>query len=163
MSKIRLPSTPALRFLRSHEVEFVPHQYHYRGGGAKGSASALGLEPMRVAKTLIFEISMPRPLVVIMNGPFETSLKALARDLDVRQITPTSVERAELLTGYRVGGISPFGHRRSMPCYMQKDLFDYETILVNGGQRGLLVELAPTVIQELLEATIVDVAIRPKA
>jgi Cys-tRNA(Pro) deacylase len=163
MSKIRLPSTPALRFLREHQVEFVPHLYQYRGGGAKGSASALGLEPMRVAKTLIFEITPQRPLVVIMNGPYETSLKALARDLDVKQITPAPVERAELLTGYRVGGISPFGHRRPSPCYMQKDLFDLETILVNGGQRGFLVEIAPSVIQDLLQAKVVDIAIRPKS
>ena len=161
MSRERLPSTQALRFLRAHDIPFVPHLYRYKGGGAIASAEALGIEPVRVAKTLVFETSDSEPLVVIMNGPFETSTKALARDLGVKAVRPCSVPRAEALTGYRVGGISPFGQRAALPVYMQIDLFEHEAILVNGGQRGFLVEIAPDIIERALSAEIVDVALEP--
>lgn len=159
MAKAR-PSTQALLFLRARDIAFTPHVYTYRGGGAKASASALGIEPLRVAKTLIFETSAGAPVTVVMNGPFETSVKALARELRVKSVTPCAVARAEALTGYRVGGISPFGQRTAMPLYLQIDLFEYDTILVNGGQRGFLIELAPDVIQNTLDADIIDVAIK---
>lgn len=155
-----LPSTQALRFLRAQGIEFTPHQYRYSGGGAKASAQTLGVEPVRVAKTLIFEVDGKQPITVIMNGPYETSQKALARELGAKQVAPASVERAESLTGYRVGGISPFGQRTAMPVYMQIDLFEFDAVLVNGGQRGFLVELSPKAIERALGATLVDVAIK---
>lgn len=160
VSTKRLPSTQAIRVLRARDIAFTPHQYRYQGGGAKASADILGIEPLRVAKTLIFETSGKRPLVVIMNGPYETSLKALSRHLGEKSIEPCSVARAESLTGYRVGGISPFGQRVAMPVFMQLDLFEFDAILVNGGQRGFLIELSPEVIENALDAEIVDVAIK---
>lgn len=159
MAKARIPSSPAIRFLREHSIPFTPHLYRYQGGGAAASAAALGVEPLRVAKTLIMETSAFEPLVVVMNGPYETSLKALARDLGTKSVTPCAVARAEALTGYRVGGISPFGQRTAMPVYMQVDLFEHDTILVNGGQRGFLVELAPAAVEAALHADLVDVAV----
>lgn len=156
----RLPSTQALRFLRARGVAFQPHLYRYQGGGARASAEILGIEPLRVAKTLIFERSDRRPITVIMNGPFETSLKALARDIGDKSIAQCSTARAEALTGYRVGGISPFGQRTDMPVYMQIDLFQFAAVLVNGGQRGFLVEVAPGDIESALSAELVDVAIK---
>lgn len=159
MSKLHIPSTQATRFLRERQIPCIPHIYRYQGGGARASAEILGMDPMRVAKTLLFENAAREPLVVVMNGPYETSTKALARELGTKSIEPCEVERAEALTGYRVGGISPFGQRTVMPIYIQIDLFEFETILVNGGQRGFLVELAPTVIEETLGATLVDVAL----
>ena len=159
-SKSRLPSTQGARFLRTHDIAFTPHLYRYQGGGAARSAEILGIEPARVAKTLIFETDARQPLTIIMNGPFETSVKALARELGVKSVAPCAVARAEALTGYRVGGISPFGQRTDMPRYMQIDLFEFPAILVNGGQRGFLVEIAPEVIEETLQAEIVDVAIK---
>lgn len=149
-----------MRFLRERAIEFVPHLYRYQGGGAKASAVALGVDPLRVAKTLIFETDLGEPLVVIMNGPFETSLKTLARELGKKSIVSCDVGRAELLTGYRVGGISPFGQRVEMPKYMQIDLLEFDTIFVNGGQRGFLVEIAPGVIERTLGADLCDVALR---
>ena len=138
----------------------MPHLYRYQGGGARASAAILGIEPLRVAKTLIFEVTGGHPITVIMNGPFQTSLKSLAREIGEKSIAQCPPARAESLTGYRVGGISPFGQRTAMSTYMQIDLFEFETILVNGGQRGFLVEVSPGDIETVLAAELVDVAIR---
>lgn len=158
MGKPTHPITMGVRFLREHGIEVVPHVYEYQGGGARASAEALGVEPLRVAKTLVFENERAEPLVVVMNGPYEVAVKVLAREIGARQVTPCNPARAEALTGYRVGGISPFGSRTAMPVYIQIDLFQFGTILVNGGKRGFLVEVAPALIERLLGAGIVDAA-----
>ena len=55
---------------------------------------------------------------------------------------PVRAENALTYTGYQVGGISPFGTRQDMPVYVQASIFDLETIYINGGKRGFLVEIA---------------------
>ncbi|WP_428267224.1 YbaK/EbsC family protein [Haliangium sp.] len=149
-----------VRFLREHEVDVVAHLYEYEGGGAKASAAALGIEPLRVAKTLLFEDERGEALVVVMNGPYEVAVKVLARTIGCKRVVPCAPARAEVLTGYKVGGISPFGMRTALPTYLQLDLFEFETVLVNGGKRGFLVEVAPDIIERLLGAELVDVAAR---
>lgn len=161
MARPTYPITMGVRFLRERDIEVIPHLYEYAGGGARASAQALGVDPLRVAKTLIFENQRAEPLIVVMNGPYEVAVKVLAREVGAKQIAPCSQARAEGLTGYRVGGISPFGTRSGMPVHAQLDLFQFDTILINGGKRGFLVEVAPEVLEQTLGADIVDVAVRP--
>lgn len=162
MAGEKYPVTMGVRFLRERGIEIVPHLYEWEGGGARASAEALGVEPMRVAKTLVLEDERAEPLVVLMNGPYEVAVKVLARELGRKRIEPCAPARAEALTGYRVGGISPFGMRTGMPFYMQIDLFEFETIFVNGGKRGFLVEVPPQAIERELGAGLVDAAARPQ-
>ncbi|NVB38634.1 Cys-tRNA(Pro) deacylase [Pseudenhygromyxa sp. WMMC2535] len=158
MARPEHPITMAIRFLREREVPFTPHLYRYTGGGARGSSEALDVPLMRVAKTLIFETGDGDPLCVVMNGPFEVATGVLAKTIGTKKVTPCAQKRAEALTGYRVGGISPFGQRTAMPIYLQLDLFEFEAVFVNGGQRGFLVEVAPAQLEQQLGAEVIDVA-----
>jgi Cys-tRNA(Pro)/Cys-tRNA(Cys) deacylase len=60
---------------------------------------------------------------------------------------------AERITGYRVGGISPFGQKKRVPVFIEKAAIDHPTIIVNGGRRGLQIELSPAELVRLLGAT----------
>jgi len=154
------PVTPAIRFLREMKVEFVPHLYDYvEKGGAKESARQLGVDVHSVVKTLVFETNEKKPLMVLMHGDREVSTKNLARHLGVKSVEPATPERAQKLTGYMVGGTSPFGVRTKMPVYVEKSVFDLERIFLNGGKRGFLVEIDPSAIHTLLSAEEVEVAI----
>jgi prolyl-tRNA editing enzyme YbaK/EbsC (Cys-tRNA(Pro) deacylase) len=67
-------------------------------------------------------------------------------------------EEAERLTGYLVGGISPFGTRRPMPVWVHEALLAHPRIGVNGGRRGLIVFLAPQAMVDGLGAQVADLA-----
>ncbi len=155
-----IPITQAVRYLREKKVEFVPHLYDYvEKGGAKESARQLGVDVHAVVKTLIFETNEKKPLIVLMHGDREVSAKNLARHIGVKAVEPVTPEKATKLTGYLVGGTSPFGTRTKMPVYVERTIFELERICINGGKRGFLVEIGPDVLQQTITAEEVDVAI----
>lgn len=157
--KLDVPITQAVRFLRERKVEFVPHLYDYvEKGGAKESARQLGVDVHAVVKTLVFETNEKKPLIVLMHGDKEVSTKTLARHLNVKTIEPVTQEKATKLTGYLVGGTSPFGTKTKMPIYVERTIFDIDRIYINGGKRGFLVEMNPSVLRTL-DVVEIEVAI----
>ncbi|MCC6327797.1 MAG: Cys-tRNA(Pro) deacylase [Acidobacteria bacterium] len=157
---VDFPITAAIRFLRQKKVEFVPRMYDYvEKGGTRESAKQLGVDEHAVIKTLVFETNEKKPLIVLMHGDREVSTKTLARLLGVKSVEPATPEKASKLTGYLVGGTSPFGTRSSMPVYVEKTIFDLEKIYINGGKRGFLIGIDPGVLKRILNAEEVEVAI----
>ena len=141
---IEYPVTPAIRFLREKKIDFVPHLYDYvEKGGTRESARQLGVDEHAVIKTLVFETNEKKPLIVLMHGDSEVSTKNIARFLNVKSVEPVTPEKASKLTGYLLGGTSPFGTRTKMSVYVESSIFDVDRIYINGGKRGFLVEIMP--------------------
>lgn len=153
------PITPAVRFLREQKIEFAPHIFGYaEKGGTKHSAEVLQVDEHAVVKTLVFETNERKPLIVLQHGDFQVSTRSLARILNVKTIAPVAPERANNLTGYLIGGTSPFGTKTKMPIYAEATIFDLERIYINGGKRGFLVEIESRVLEQVLEIKRVAVA-----
>ena len=158
----RTSETPATTFLRRHEVDFSLHPYVYvERGGAQAGAEALGLPLHAVVKTLVMQDERAAPLLVLMHGDRNVSTRALARQAGARQIEPCRPEVAQRMSGYLVGGTSPFATRRTMPVYLERSILGLARIYVNGGRRGLLVGIEPEVCVRLLGAVAVDCALEP--
>jgi Cys-tRNA(Pro) deacylase len=154
------PVTQAVRYLREKKVEFVPHLYEYvEKGGTRVSAEALGVAEHAIVKTLVFETNEKKPLIVLMHGDASVSTKELARYLKVKSVEPATPEKAAKITGYLVGGTSPFGTKTKLPTFVEKTIFELDKIYINGGKRGFLVEIAPRVLKEILKVEDVEVGI----
>jgi len=65
---------------------------------------------------------------------------------------------AEKVTGYLVGGISPFGTKRQLPVVMEKDLLVFSQVLINAGQRGTMLKMDPAAISKLLDCTLAGIS-----
>lgn len=145
--------TPATRLLRREGVAFTEHVYDYvdRGGTAE-SSRRLGVPEHHVVKTLVMQDDAAQPLVVLMHGDRTVSTKELARQTGRRRIEPCRPEAAERHSGYQVGGTSPLGLRKPMPVYVEDSVLALDRIYVNGGRRGYLVGIEPTVLVRLLGA-----------
>ncbi|MGE5814857.1 MAG: aminoacyl-tRNA deacylase [Acidobacteriota bacterium] len=155
-----MPVTPAIHVLRRHGVPFAEHFYRYEEhGGTRVSSRALDVPEHSVVKTLVMEDDRKRPMIVLMHGDREVSTKALARAIGARTVTPCRPNVAERHTGYMVGGTSPFGTRKTLPVYVEQTILDLDLVYVNGGARGFLIALAPTVFVDVLHATPVTVGI----
>ena len=156
---IDVPVTAAVRFLRERRVDFTPRIYKYVDkGGTAESAKQFGVDEREIVKTLVFETSEKSALIVLMHGDKEVSTKSLARHLSVKSVAPVSPDKASKLTGYLVGGTSPFGTRTKLPVYVEKTIFTLDHIFINGGKRGFLVEIDPAALR-LIDAREVEVGI----
>ncbi len=97
------------------------------------------------------------PIVVLMHGDREVSLKELARQIGAKNVSSAEVKDAQRFTGYMVGGISPFGTRRSMPVYAEETILEMPRFYINGGQRGFILEMTPAELRKALTVTPVRV------
>jgi Cys-tRNA(Pro) deacylase len=156
----KAPSTAATRLLREKGVAYTEHLYRYQErGGTAVSSRELGVEEHAVVKTLVMEDDQGEPVVVLMHGDREVSVKALARRLGRRSVQICKPEAANRHSGYQVGGTSPFGTRRKMTVCVERSVLELPRIYVNGGSRGFLVGIAPQDLVRILEPTVVEVGI----
>lgn len=151
--------TPATRFLDDAGAAYTLHHYDYVDrGGAKHAAECLGVDEAAVVKTLVMRADSGGRMLVLMHGDRQVSQKQLARVIGARKVASCSPDEALKVTGYRVGGISPFGTRTELPIYAEASIRELTRIYVNGGRRGLLLEIAPEVLEATLAPEFVSVA-----
>ncbi len=157
--------TPATLLLASSGVAHAVHAYEAEAGApsyGEAAASALGIEPERMLKTLLAEVAFPdaAPRLVCAVVPVSGSLdlKALAAAVGGRRAAMAEPVAAERSTGYVVGGISPLGQRARLPTVVDETAELFSTVFVSAGRRGLSVELAPSDLVRLTHAVVADIA-----
>ncbi len=159
--KDKVPSTNAIRYLNEKKVVYTPMFYKYvEHGGTKVSSKELGVDEHKVIKTLIMENDKKEYFIVLMHGDMEVSVKNLARYMNTKTVHPCTPEVANRQSGYLVGGTSPFGTRMKMKVYIEKTILDLDKIYINGGRKGMLVELNPKILPKILDSELVEVGIR---
>ena len=140
-----MASTQGTLFLKSKGVGFTLHPYSYDpNADAVGlaAAEALGLDPALTLKTLMVEVD-GRPVCCVIPSDHQLSMKKVATAFGGKQAAMMAVPLAEKLTGYRVGGISPFGQKRAVPTALEITATTAEKVWINAGQRGLLLGITP--------------------
>jgi Cys-tRNA(Pro) deacylase len=158
--KEHISETPATQWLRRNGIAFSEHPYDYdEHGGTAVSARELGVDEHHVVKTLVMQDEAGRPLIVLMHGDRQVSTKNLARQIGCKSVEPCKPEVASRHSGYLIGGTSPFGTRKSMPVYVEQSILALARIYINGGRRGYLVGVDPTILAENLSATAVHCAL----
>jgi Cys-tRNA(Pro) deacylase len=154
------PVTQAVRSLRTGKIDFIPHLYRYEEhGGTHQAASILNVPEHEVIKTLVMEVDSRWQLLVLMHGDREVSTKKLACELGVKRVSPCDPISAEKHTGYKVGGISPFGTRKSLPVCVESSIMMLDRIFINGGKQGFMVEIDPHDLQKVLSVKEINVAL----
>jgi len=147
--------TPATRAAKAAGITYALHEYDHdpRAESYAGEAAeALGLDPRRVFKTLVVALG-DELAVAIVPAVDQLDLKAVGK-----RAAMADTGRAEKVTGYVAGGISPLGQRKRLPTFLDDSASRFDTIFVSAGRRGLEIELAPDDL-----ATLTDADVRPLA
>lgn len=152
-------TTPATVALAKLGVAFDLFPYDYDPDAPRvglQAAQALGWAPEQVFKTLMTLVD-GKPACVIVPSDQEVSMKKLAVALGGKSAQMMKPADAERLTGFKVGGVSPFGQRKAVPTVLDETAVLFDRILINGGQRGLLLGLAPDDAARACDAVLADV------
>lgn len=150
-------ATPAMVALDEARVPYVVHVFDHDAaastdvGYGKAAAAALGVDEARVFKTLLARCDREF-VVAIVPVTTTVSLKALAGALGVKRCEMAEPADAQRVTGYVVGGISPFGQKKSLRTVIDESCTRFDTIFVSGGRRGLDLEVSASDLERILNA-----------
>lgn len=146
--------TPATVALEKAGAAFTLHEYDYDPDAdsiGMQAAAALGVNPARLLKTLMAKAGNTI-VCVLAPSDKEVSLKKLAAAAGAKDAAMLKPAEAERFTGYRVGGISPFGQKKRANVFIEEAAMKHASVIFNGGRRGLQIELPPGELMRLLDA-----------
>jgi len=150
-----MAATPALQAAEAAGIAFSLHEYeHDPRGSSYGDEAAekLGVDARRLFKTL----------VVSVDGALAVACVPVSAQLDLKRLGKRArmadKAQAQSATGYVSGGTSPLGQRKRLPTHLDASALEHETILVNGGRRGLQLELDPRDLVRMTDAQVHAIA-----
>ncbi len=152
-------TTPATLALDKAEVAYELHTYAYDPSADKvglQAAAGLGVDPGMVLKTLMALVD-GKPVCAVLPSDREVAMKKLAAAIGGKSAQMMKPAEAERLTGYHVGGISPFGQKRAVPVVLEESALALPKVFLNGGQRGLQVALDPAAARDALGAVVAGI------
>jgi Cys-tRNA(Pro)/Cys-tRNA(Cys) deacylase len=136
-------STRAIAWLKQKKIPFDVIHYDHEEKGAVFAARSTGFPLEQTIKTLVVDLGDKTFGLALLPGHQQLSLKKLAKAFGVKKTAMASTEAAERLTGYHVGGISPFGLRQRLPAVIEKSLLRHDNVMINAGQRGVMLKMVP--------------------
>jgi Cys-tRNA(Pro)/Cys-tRNA(Cys) deacylase len=152
--------TPAPLALERGRIAFSLHEYDYDPNAARigmQAAEALGIEPARLLKTLMARAGQ-EVVCILLASDREVNLKKLAAAAGAKSAALVGAQEAERITGYHVGGISAFGQRKRVRTFIDQAALAFPKLVMNGGRRGLQVELAADDAVRVLNATVAEIS-----
>lgn len=152
-------STPAIQYLKKRSIPFDIVTYQHEEKGAEFAARATGFPLELTVKTLVVELDRKQYCLALLPGNRELGLKKLASVTGVKRAALVDFKTAERLTGYLVGGISPFGTRQRLRTVMEESIANKGEILINAGRRGTMLKMAPADIVEALACRLAAIAV----
>jgi prolyl-tRNA editing enzyme YbaK/EbsC (Cys-tRNA(Pro) deacylase) len=118
------------------------------------AAAAVGVRPEQVLKSLVVFVDGAASLV-IAAGPARLSYPRMAAAFGTSRRRVRFADAAEALeaTGYAVGAMPPFGHRRPLPTWVDRaGVAPGRTVVAGGGARDALLELRTDDLLRVTEA-----------
>jgi len=142
-------------------MAYALHPYTYDPAAPRvglHAAESLGIDPAQTFKTLMLELD-GKPVCAVIPSDAEASLKKVAACFGGKSAAMMKVPDAERLTGYKVGGIGPFGQKRQIPTAFDETVELFDRIYINAGQRGLLLSIAPADAVRAAEGKVADLTV----
>ncbi|EEX67611.1 MULTISPECIES: Cys-tRNA(Pro) deacylase [Vibrio] len=153
--------TPAINLAKKNKIPHTIHQYEHDPSHASyglEAAQALGQDPKRVFKTLLFCMNGEEKnlAVAIIPVDLKLNLKLAAKAAKAKKAEMAKPDIAEKTTGYVVGGISPLGQKKALPTFIHQSAQAQTTVCVSAGKRGLEIELSPQDLARLTRGQFAD-------
>lgn len=148
--------TPATAVLDAATIDYrvLTYAHDPRADTSWGAEAAelLDLDPDAVFKTLMV-LADTEVIVAIVPVSGMLDLKAVARLAGTKRATMCDADRAQRVTGYVVGGISPLGQRSAQRTFADETILAFDEVFVSGGRRGLDLGVDPSDLIAVLNAT----------
>lgn len=144
-----------IAYLDKHGVKYEALN-HPQVFSSVEEAKALGIEADEIAKTLAISIKDKHALAVL-PGAHKLDTKKLRQAMNSSHARlMTEEEMAKDFSEYDVGALPPLGELFDIPVYVDKSLFDHETIIFAGGTHTDSIKIKTKDLIDLLKPHTVD-------
>lgn len=151
-------STRAIKLLAKSGIPFEVISYRHDEKGAAFAARATGFALEKTIKTLVVELDGSTFVFALIPGNRQLDLKKTARVFGAKRAAMAAAGTAQRLTGYLVGGISPFGTTRRLMAVVEKEVPGFDEVMINAGRRGMMLKMRPRDIVNALRCRVEDIA-----
>lgn len=137
--------TPGIELAKRQNIAFRVHEYTHNPNAASYGLEAvekLNLDPQRVFKTLVVELSDKSLAVAVLPVEHSLSMKLMAKAVGLKKASMAAPEKVERATAYVLGGVSPLGQKQRLVTVIHDSAQGFESIFVSAGRRGLEIELS---------------------
>ena len=124
---------------------------------AQAAAARIGVEAAQIAKSLLFRTKSGGYVMVVVRGDRRVSspkLKALVGS----KCSMTSAEETERVTGFRPGGVCPFGVD-GIPIYLDEGFAEYELVYPAAGTDATGVPMSYQQLRAVTGGTAADIVV----
>jgi prolyl-tRNA editing enzyme YbaK/EbsC (Cys-tRNA(Pro) deacylase) len=128
---------------------------------AAEAAQAVGADLGQIVKSLVFVAPTERGLeavVALVSGSNRVDIGRLAAIVGLPGLRRASAQEAGDATGFVIGGIPPFGHRRALRVVMDPDLGRYPAVWAAAGTPNAVFRVPPGTLRVLANATVAPFA-----
>lgn len=149
------------RLLDSRKIPYTAYELPPEKLGALETARLLDVDPATVYKTIVVTREKPKkPLLVVIPGPNQVDLKALASFLGEKKVHLSTEREAEALTGLQAGGISPLALlNKGFQVILDISAKAHVEIHISGGARGLNIQMPTDALVQLSKARLGRVSV----
>ncbi len=141
--------TPAINAIKESNVPYTLHEYDYDPATpdsyGEDAAKGIGVSTKQMFKTLVVELNNNVTTLATAVIPvfYQLNFKAYAKAINAKKVRIANKNDAEWATGFRVGGVSPFGQKKKLPIIIDNTVTNFQTIYISAGKRGSYIELSP--------------------
>ena len=148
------------RFLDSRKIKYTVFELPPKKLGAAETAATLNAPPSIIYKTIvIIRRGTGKTILAVVPGDSDVNLKALAKVVGEKKVSPATQKEAEQFTKLKVGGISPLALiNRGFEIVINDSIYDQELVHISGGELGLNIRLPSKDLVELTQAIIANIS-----
>ena len=156
--------TPAIRIAEAAGITIGVHHYEHDPSNQQyglEAAEALGVPVDSVFKTLVIDLGSSHEnysAIAVIPVSKTLNLKAAAAALGHKNATMTKLDKAERITGYVRGGISPLGTRTPLDTVIDLSSSTIGRLYCSGGRRGLDISIGLEDLVKLTNARLASIA-----
>ena len=139
------------------DVEIVEFEQTTRS--AQDAAEAIGCQVAQIVKSLLFVVD-GQPVMALVSGANRLDERKLAalRGVGRKKVKRADADTAKAATGFSIGGVPPFGHKSSLPIYVDQDLTRFEVVWAAAGTPFAVFAITPDELMRASEGMVVDLA-----
>ena len=143
-------------YVQSYDPSIEPIIFKEKTSTVEEAANVLGVEPGRIAKSILFRSGDAYGLFVVSGDKRIDQKKVKA--LIGSKPKMASLTEVEAVTGYKVGGVCPFNLVKDISVYLDETMQRFDVVYTSAGSANSLLPISIKKLMEITGGSLVDVS-----